>query len=407
MKKLKTIARKAAPRKGSETTAGLRKKQTKATPSPPRWLAPRPFFGAAVAASQKAGSGGSSGVTVEMKGRDLGIDMQGFRMESQQAPTTKDNKFSWTHGAPALPPIGQTLRGQTLPHDMKDEAGNPIPKDQPWPNYWTMVVKVTPADQADQITFDKGGDEPDCIRYWLGPGVPEKGEIWVQVTALKATTSIEKNGKRVRRPTGALIVAKYKGVPVAHAQANFYVLRPGVVDRRSEPVKPGTTVGPGKITWCAAYEGQPVSRRLNSGMVPPEHIIWINYYVRFITVNVTDQYGDPLAAFYSGTSVIENGTWIAWSKGAAYSDPVGNVRATSKITHDKQGVEVQEFYLLEDTAFGRLPWTVHLDHKLTVAGWPLDNGNAVKRLFEIQDVTPPSKNPGRMPKSLGYRLTWE
>lgn len=399
MNKKKTNGRKATPEKKTEDAEGLRNKQQKARQALPRWLAPRPFFGLAVAASETAGSGGSTGVKVTMPAEmDLGIDKQGYRLESQQAPTPLNNRFSWTHGAPVLP-----RTGQTLPHDMKDEAGNPIPKDQPWPNYWTMVVKVTPADQADQITFDLAGDEPGCISYWLGPGVPEKGEIWVQVRALKPTTSIEKNGKRVRRPTGALIVASYKGVPAA--QANFYVIRPALLDRSPQPIK-DASVTPITSTRHAPYEGPGVKPDLPQHMAPPAQFFTTNFYYHWIEMKVLDQYEKPLADIYSGTTVAEDRTWIAWSRGGTYLDPVGNVKATSKLVYDKNGVAVgRDFYELDPNA--KLPWIRSIAHVLSVAGWSLNNGLPINRLLEIRGGKPPAKYPGPMPKKLGYTLSWE
>ena len=305
--------------------------------------------------------------------------------------------LSWIHQAPKIDPAGQTL-----PHDTKDDAGKLIPKGDPWPNYWTMVVKVTPADQADQITFEKHGDEPDCVDIAYGTGNPKKGEIWLQVTALKPTTSIIKDGKTVRRPTGAQIVAKYKGAPVA--QANIYVIRPGFLDLSPQPIK-DDSVEPITFTRHAEYEGPGVKPDLPQHMAPPATFFTTNFYYHWIEMKVLDQYGKPLGDFYSGTTVAEGPTWIAWSRGGTYLDPVGNVKATFNIVY-KDGIAVGlDFYRLDPNA--KLPWIDHIAHVLSVAGWHLNNGRPIKRLLEIKDGERPAKYPGPMPKKLGYTLSWE
>ena len=405
MKKRKTTGRKAAPRKGSETTAGLRKKQTKAPP-PPRWLAPRPFFGSAVAASQKAGSGGSSGVNVTMAGCDLGIDKDGFRQESQKAPTPADNRFSWIHGG-AQPDL-------TLPHDMTDDAGNPIPEADPWPNYWTMLVNVSPKDLAKQIKFEKHGDEPWCVDYVVAGRDTTKGEVRVRITAKVPTTAIKKNGKRVRRKTGALIVAKYKGVKVA--KANFYVIRPEFLNRKPTVIVPDTLIAPAQIRVCAEYEGQGVDPNFNQHMAPPEQTFWDNFFFQWIAVPVCDQYWQQLAPFYSGSSVSESGGWIAWSQGPTYLDPVGITYARWRSAPvDPLGYAGIEFFELGLTPpapplpyqdIRPLPWQDTHQYVIRVAGWVLDNGAPLKRSLKVSDVVPSSPNPGPLPAQLHYTLKW-
>ena len=393
MKNRKSPRQKAAAHgKGLKKAGGLRKGKTT---SHPRWLAPRPYFAPAFLASPIASSGGSSGVNVTMVGRDLGIDKQGYRQQSQDAPSAGDNRYSWIHQAPQ--------RDLTLPHDTTDDAGNPIPDDEEWPNYWTMMVKVTPADRADQITFEKHGDEDKAVDYFIAKTDTKKGEIRVRVTAKVPTTAITKNGKKVRRPTGALIVAIYKGVKVA--QANFYVIRPDRLKREPKVIVPGTITALSEYRLCAEYEGQGVKKSLQQHMSPPAQSFFKNYYFRWIEMQVLDQYNEPLANFYSGTAVSENQIWMAWSNGPTYLDPVGYAEGLTRPAVDSQGYKGIEYYELSQ--LNPLPWVPPVDVSVVrVAGWLLNNGNPINRELIIRDGNPPSPNPGPMPFLLHYFLKW-
>lgn len=404
MKNRKSPRQKAAAHgKGLKKAGGLRKGKTT---SHPRWLAPRPYFAPAFLASPIASSGGSSGVNVTMVGRDLGIDKQGYRQQSQDAPSAGDNRYSWIHQAPQ--------RDLTLPHDTTDDAGNPIPDDEEWPNYWTMMVKVTPADRADQITFEKHGDEPWCVEKVVASTDTSKGEIRVRITAKVPTTAITKHGKKVRRPTGTLIVAKYKGVKVA--QANFYVIRPEFFPRKPTvifPVHPGDSdlTPPRSLTMHAPYEGQAVASDAREGQAPPEKIFWNNVYYQWNIMPVQDQYMQPLADFYAGTAVFEEGDesegWIAWSSGATYLDPVWRVFGNYRWWRDIWGHYHREYDgLLPEFP---LPWIDDEagDFVVRVAGWVLNNGDLMNRRISIRDVTPPSPYyPHTMPLHLHYTLEY-
>lgn len=410
MKKRKSTGRNAGTQERIGEGGGASQRVGKGTP---RWLAPRPYFGSAVAASHRVPAGGSTGVKVTMVGRDLGIDKNGYRLESQKKPTPADNRFSWIHGVPNPP--GPPVTPYTLPHDTTDDGGNPIPDNQPWPNYWTMVVKVNPPDRVDQITFEKHGDEPWAVDYVVASTDPIKGEIRVRVTAKVPTTA---KSKGVRRKTGALIVAKYKGVKVG--QANFYVIRPEFLNRKPTVIVPEQLIGSAQLRVCAEYEGQGVGESLLPGQTPPAQTYWDNFFFQWIDVPVLDQYWKPLDAIYAGTTVTESDSvlgsaWIAWSDGATYRDPVGVTWAIwGPVGPDASGYMGVEFFELDvappppppEMVVRPLPWKDSHTWVIHVAGWVLDNGKPLKRVVEVKDVISPSTYPRALPPQLRYSLKW-
>lgn len=378
----------------------------------------------------------SGRVTVTMAGRDLGIDKYGFRTNVQRPPGANGNSYEWIHGvtdsSPAL--------DWTLPHDVVDDAGQPIPENDPWPNYWTMVVEVDPPSAVNDITFHRGGAEPWCVSHndFQAHVDAATGIIRLRITAKTPSTAVTVKGQRQRRPNGTTIFARYKGRSdlVDGLPAVFYVLRPEFLKRTPSVVYSQERTSPSEIHMRARHEGQavlpegdyitgnpatqlPYTQQEWDAAFPP----WAGHlpvpcqqhqsppfdsseqgvYLRWHTIGLLDQYRMPLDGIYSGTGVeeVQDTTsepgWMAWCDGSSYNDPVWMVQTTNMVA------DIVQIGALDDGAYSlsylgnnqtALPWqNIHM-FPIKVAGWDMDGGIPLKRELKIEHSGEYSLAPG-------------
>ncbi len=245
-----------------------------------------------------------SDVKVAIPSLELGLDKYGYRSAYQKKV---GDQYQWKHSVPHVP-----NNGQTLPHDLPENESSPPP------NQLTVTAVASP---PAAITFAIIGSEAGCVQL-LSTTSEGEGVYKLKLRAMQPSTP----GPDGKRRKGGTVIAAYEGTRLA-GKSDIYVLKP-------KKVKTGAPMGiirnlkltaskPGRTSY-APYEGQPVRWTLSENQNPQAKYNDEKSYFQDITMEVFDQFGQPLKEnLYGGTGCEEDGQWIAWSAGPYYYDPVG------------------------------------------------------------------------------------